>query len=321
MNDFSNGGPSEEGWSPLVSVVIPCYNQAHFLGEAIESALGQEIGQPFEVVVVDDGSKDGTRRVAEGYAEAGVRSVRQANLGLAAARNAGLRATRGTFVVFLDADDRLLPGALEAGLRCLLARPECAFAFGYWQYIAFDGLPLPTLPPPRVDRDHYVSLLRGNYIANPATVMYRRTALESIGGFDVSLSACADYASYLRLAREQPVCFHGELVAQYRRHESQMTRDTALMLATSVATLRSQLEYVKGSERHEKAYKVGLAYWYRAYAGNVPKQILRHAREREWGRAMRALLVLVRYPRALRPAFWRVRRKLARLVRTEKPGG
>src|SRR5829696_2931566 len=110
--------------APLVSVVVPCYNQARFLGEAIESVLAQS--HPlFEVVVVDDGSTDDTSEVAARYP--GVRLVRQENRGLSGARNAGLARSRGEYVVFLDADDRLLPGALEAGVERLGANPQCAF--------------------------------------------------------------------------------------------------------------------------------------------------------------------------------------------------
>src|SRR5215213_3125487 len=100
--------------SPLVSVVIPCYNQAHFLGEAIESVLAQSYPN-FEIVVVDDGSTDDTSEVAGSYPK--VRLVRQENQGLSGARNAGLARSEGEYVVFLDADDRLRPEALEAHLE------------------------------------------------------------------------------------------------------------------------------------------------------------------------------------------------------------
>src|ERR687890_1245755 len=103
----------------LVSVVIPCYNQAHFLGEAIESVLAQSY-KDFEIIVVDDGSPDNTSEVAARYP--GVRCVRQENQGLAGARNTGIRESKGEYLVFLDADDRLLAEALEVGVKNLEAR-------------------------------------------------------------------------------------------------------------------------------------------------------------------------------------------------------
>jgi glycosyltransferase involved in cell wall biosynthesis len=109
-----NGWRAEAG---LVSVVIPCYNQARFLGEAIESVLSQSY-RAFEVVVVDDGSTDNTSEVVARYAgaDAGVRLIRQENRGLAGARNRGLAEAEGEYVVFLDSDDRLLPDALQVGV-------------------------------------------------------------------------------------------------------------------------------------------------------------------------------------------------------------
>jgi glycosyltransferase involved in cell wall biosynthesis len=124
------------GVAGLVSVVIPCYNQAHFLGETIQSVFAQSYPR-FEVVVVDDGSTDDTSEVAARYP--GVRCVRQDNQGVSAARNSGLLRSEGEYAVFLDADDRLLPGALEAGLECLRVHPRCAFASGRYRFIAGDG--------------------------------------------------------------------------------------------------------------------------------------------------------------------------------------
>src|ERR687890_532744 len=107
------GSPPEGG---KVSVVIPCYNQARFLGEAIQSVLSQGYTD-LEIIVVDDGSKDGTEEVASGYAreDPRVRLIRRENGGLAEARNRGLAEAGGEYVVFLDSDDRLVSGALEVG--------------------------------------------------------------------------------------------------------------------------------------------------------------------------------------------------------------
>src|SRR5919202_4974837 len=200
----------------LVSVVIPCYNQAHFLAEAIESVLEQTYPH-FEIVVVDDGSTDNTTEVASGYYPSEkVRLLRQENKGLSAARNAGLAESRGEYVVFLDADDRLLAEALEVGIRELEAHPECAFVSGHIRRIAADGSPLRTPPQAlhiaHVEGDHYARLLRYNYIETPGTVMYRRSVFDSVGGFITSTEPCEDWDLYLRIARDYPVHQHAEVV-------------------------------------------------------------------------------------------------------------
>src|SRR6266513_5232454 len=99
--------------SGLVSVIIPCYNQAHFLHEAIESVLAQTYSNR-EIIVVDDGSTDNTATVARCHSPP--RYIYQENAGPSAARNTGFEQSRGEYLVFLDADDRLLPEALEIGV-------------------------------------------------------------------------------------------------------------------------------------------------------------------------------------------------------------
>ena len=258
---------------PLVTIAIACYDQGRFLGEAIESALGQTYPH-IEVVVVDDGSTDDTPTVATRYA--GVRLVRQPNAGLSAARNTGLRVAEGAFVVFLDADDRLCPYAVAAGLACFEEYPESAFVSGDHVRIRADGTHLAAHDPPAPDTDPYRRLLRGNYIGMHATVMYRRVVLAAAGGFDPSLPACEDYDVYLRLARAHPIAAHEAIVAEYRIHEQNMSGDPTLMLRTVLRVLRRQRKVVNGDPQREAAYRDGLIIW-KAYYGDMVLDRLRAA--------------------------------------------
>jgi len=137
--------------SGLVSVIIPCYNQAHFLDEAIESVLTQTYPNR-EIIVVDDGSTDNTAEVAGRYSA--VRHIYQENAGPSAARNTGVTKSRGEYLVFLDADDRLLPEALEIGVDCLRQHPECAFVSGHCRLIVTDGSLLAKPKQPSIKRDY-----------------------------------------------------------------------------------------------------------------------------------------------------------------------
>jgi hypothetical protein len=233
---------AEPGEMALVSVVIPCFDQAGFLGEAIESVLAQTYPH-FELIVVDDGSHDNTAEVAGRYP--GVRVLRQENQGLPAARNAGLNASSGDFVTFLDADDRLKPRALEIGLQTLRAHPDCAFVSGQVELTGHDGSLLRAAQHLIVDRDHYRVLLQGNPILSPATVMYRRQAFDVVGGFDPKLAACEDYDLYLRLTRRFQAYTHDECVAEYRHHGDNMHRDPARMLVGALAALRKQRKHAR----------------------------------------------------------------------------
>ena len=314
-------GPLEDRrvGGPLVTVVIPCYNQAHFLGEAIESVLSQSY-KNFEVIVVDDGSTDNTAEVAERYGER-VRVVRQENQGLSGARNSGLGEAEGEYVVFLDADDRLLPGALATGLQHLDAHTECAFVSGYCKVMAADGSPLGVWRHHPADEDPYIALLRKCYIPAHSAVMYRRWVFASVGGFDTSLEACEDYEHYLRVARKFPIYHHGEPIVECRRHGANMTRKSALMLRETLKVLRSQREHLKNDERRKEACKHGVRYEQAHWGNPLANEIRVDIRDREWKRALESTLVLLwYYPRGLALLSERrmERHKLARRLQIHK---
>ena len=276
----------------LVSVVIPCYNQAHFLKEAIGSALAQSYSH-VEIIVLDDGSVDNTAEVTASHADTGVRHVRQENQGLAAARNAGLAASRGSYIVFLDADDRLLPQAIESGLACLREHPRCALAYGRYQFISTSGSYWAPGTPPYFGDEHYEALLRVNFIGMGAAVIYRRAALESVGGFDTTLRACEDYDLYLRLARDLPLCGHDHPVAEYRKHDANMTEDAGLMLQSVLEVLGAQRPYICGNKRYEAAYQSGVKCWKNYYGRQLAEQVETQIQSGEWKRALSGLQTLL----------------------------
>lgn len=285
--------------SPLISVVVPCYNHGHFLRDALAS-----VGTPLlrtEIVVVDDGSTDSTPGVLATFDTPHVfRSVRQPNAGLAAARNRGLRESRGRFVVFLDADDRLAPGALDIGAAALDEHPACAFVFGRCQMMDRDGTLLVTPEQPRILRDHYRELLRRNYIWMPAMAMFRREPLERIGGFNPAVNAAADYEMYLHLARHHPVHDHAQVVAHYRRHDANMSGNAARMLRETLAVMRRQRPFLEGDEASLAAWLEGRRTWQEFYGAHLATQIRVSVRQGRWGDALADAAVLGRWhPRGL----------------------
>lgn len=283
---------------PLVTVIIPCYNQAHFLGEAIESVLAQNY-RPVEIIVIDDGSPDNTAEVSARYE--GVRYFRQENQGESSARNNGIRQSRGSYLVFLDADDRLLPDALEIGVKCLNAHPECALVFGRCRFIAGDSSPIPGIQKRYNEDDHYAAMLNYCPIPHPAEVMCRRLIFDSGVTFDASLSNCADYAFYLRVARDWPIYCHNQVVSEYRRHASNKSGDARKMLVCTVSALRLQWAHVKGDKQYEEAYRRGIRgaqyYWGHKLAVRVSADL---RGQRRWPRLAVDALTLLRH-------YWKVR--------------
>jgi len=277
---------------PLVSVVIPCYNQAHFLAEAIESALAQT-HQRVAIVVVDDGSTDATAAVAGRYVD--VRYVRQENRGLAAARNRGLGESAGECLVFLDSDDRLHPRALEIGLRHLAWCRDAAFAYGRCSLVDAAGKPLPGFDRPIVEGDHYSHLLRGNFLPNPAAIVFRRDAIEAVGAFDLLAKGAEDYDLCLRLARQFGACGHEEVVADYRQHGASLSRKAGLMSESVLYVLRSQQSYVSTNPDYARAWNEGMRRWRRKYhADALVARARDNARDGHWGRVVRDTLSLLR---------------------------
>ena len=185
---------------PRVSVVIPLYNQRAWIGEAIASVLAQTVpSAAVEIVVVDDGSSDGGGAIAAAQSER-VRVVHQENRGLAAARNAGIRAARAAVLMFLDADDRIAPAKLELQLALLDARPDIGVVYSGVQCIDERGTPLPQRGWQRLDGDVLPALALANLTA-PHSPLARREPIDALGGFDEALGPAADWDMWLRLAR------------------------------------------------------------------------------------------------------------------------
>lgn len=281
--------PASEG---LISVIIPCYNQAHYLGEAIESVLAQSY--PYiEILVIDDGSPDNTAEIATKYPQ--VRYIRQENQGLSGARNTGIKESTGKYLVFLDADDRLIPDGLQVGINCFLVHPECAFVSGHHRYIKGDGSLLNEYPQEPIDDDPYLALLKDNYIGMCATVMYQRQVFETVGNFKTTLKSCEDYDLYLRIARQFPVARHSQMVAEYRWHEANMTNNAKRMLQSALTALGSQWEYVQQQPPYIKAYQTGMKFWRNYFGQRLLEQMGQNIKKHQWKALLQNSWQLIRY--------------------------
>jgi glycosyltransferase involved in cell wall biosynthesis len=276
-----------------VAVVIPCYKQAHFLGDAIESTLKQTLA-PSEVVVIDDGSPDDVHEVAARFP--GVRYIRQRNQGLSAARNTGIRATTSELLVFLDSDDRLLPHALERGVTHHLRHPECGFVAGRMHVIAADGSPLRRWKPFPVTDDNFAQLLIDHCGIYPLTVMYRRSAIEAVGGaFDTSLRSAEDWDMDLRLAHRFPFHLYNEPIAEYRKHGNNMTRNAPVMMKSIIRVLRAQRELTRRKPPLELARRQGIARARGYFTEQVITQIHEELTARRWRTAVAKIAMLLRW--------------------------
>ncbi len=282
---------------PLVSVVIPCYNQGRYLSEAVAGVAARDA--LVEVVIVDDGSGDDTAAIASGLER--ITYVRQDHAGLAAARNRGLEASAGTFVIFVDADDHLLPGAIDTGVRALAANPDCAMAYGRCVMMGPGGELWPAPEMPTIRCGHFAALLRTNLIWLPAMAIFRRGPLVGAGGFDEEFDAAADYDVYLRIAKDHPIHDHGQLVAAYRRHEPTTAGDAAQMLRETLAVMLRNCP--DGDPALLTAWREGYANWQDFYGMQLAEEIRRDVYSTAPWRAIVKAITLAR----LAPAVFRQR--------------
>ena len=254
--------------TPLVSVIIPCYNHGAYLQEAFESVWMQDY-PAIEVIVVDDGSTDSTREVAE-RAE-GVKYIYQKNQGLSAARNTGISHSEGEMLLFLDADDWLLPGAIRMNVNCLLQNQKLAFVSGGHDKVYIDEGTVKE-EVYEVPSDHYLQLLQGNYIGMHATVLYRRWVFDEFS-YDTSLRSCEDYDLYLKVTRKYPVQHHTGKIAAYRLHTTNMSGNIPFMLATALQVLDRQHKKLQNT-REVKAFEKGHTIWKSYYCEELYGKLL-----------------------------------------------
>lgn len=217
--------------TPLISVVIPTYNRRRYIVESLESVLDQSF-RDFEILVVDDGSTDGTEEVLRPYADR-IRYMRQDNRGAAAARNLGVRCARGSYIAFMDSDDLAAPHHLERLYEFLARHSGYAMAVGNGAYLEGKFHDRSTVIPPRkakklVEKGVSVRDLFDGRVIRLQGTMSRKAALEEIGLLDEWFRLSYDLDLALRLAKKYPIGFVNEIVYLYRKHGGNISSDDEL---------------------------------------------------------------------------------------------
>lgn len=212
--------PLPVGSTTSVSVVIPAKNVAAYVGETIASALAQ--GEVTEVIVVDDGSTDNTISIVRAIRDPRLRLMTNDSAGVSAARNLGARHASGEWLLFLDADDRMRPGAVAALLAAARGAPRAVLVYGDYNTIDSEGRQIGRRDLLKGRRkpsgDVLTRLAAGNFIVNGGIALARAEAFRAIGGFDTSLRYCEDWHCWCRLAAIGEFEFAPKLLLDYRLH-------------------------------------------------------------------------------------------------------
>lgn len=312
---MADPAPPTDSSCPGVSVVIPAYNYAHYLPEAMDSVLHQDYPR-FELIIVDDGSTDTTAAVVARYG-ARARYVHQQNAGLPAARNTGIRHARFDFVMFLDADDLLLPGQLREAVRTLTGLPA-AFAIVAFaaQLIDQHGHLLPAkqlvVPSGReiTGRDILIKSRFGT-----SGLLARRAVFDECGGFDETLRSSEDRDMWIRIATRRKIYLHHERRVLVRRHAVSMSKHADRMKANAGRVIAK-------AWRDRRAPHSDFAFWLRVHSFRHFQSAWMYENEGRPGAAFRDLLIsLLLWPwfpqpqQYREPPFFRLRSLLRFLLR------
>jgi len=223
---------------PVVSVIVPAYNAAPYLAETLESALHQSF-RPFEIIVVDDGSTDTTRAVAEAYRNRGVVVLSQSNSGAASARNRALSIARGRLIALLDSDDLWQPDCLQTMVTFLDRNPEVSIAFCdslFFGESKFAGRSYQEVYPPSPPITF--AKVAGHVSHVCLDAILRREVFDRIGMFDAELRAVEDFDLWLRAlhagCRIEPIA---RVLVHYRRHAESISSRATLTGSAALQVL------------------------------------------------------------------------------------
>lgn len=221
-----------------VSVIIPTYNRADLIGETVESVLKQTFDD-FEIIIVDDGSTDSTKKVVRGF-NGPIKYIYQENRGRSYARNRGFEVSSGDYVCFLDSDDLLTPRMFERQVSLLDSNSNLGFVYSGYQFINQAG---DILPQPEVYRGRQLRrgrifrfLIYFDFIP-PSTVMTRRSCIDQIGLFESSFEPAEDLDWLLRMSSMYDTDYIPEPLFLFRKHDGN-TPSTAVEEAMIRVTLK-----------------------------------------------------------------------------------
>lgn len=253
--------------APKVTVLIPVYNRAEYVGDAIASVLAQTFTD-FELLVIDDGSTDASAEVVEGFRDPRLRLVRnEANLGIPTTRNKGLALVRGTYLAMLDSDDRAEPDRLARQVAFLDRNPEIALLGGNTRRLGRRRWRLKTLlaPRPLAPEAIRARLLFRCCVAQ-TTIMGRTEVLRAFG-YAEAFAASQDFELFARLAEAHSIANLPNVLVQYRQHAGQMSRRREIVTETQLAILGRQLERLgiapDADELHKHFLLTRPASWFR----------------------------------------------------------
>jgi glycosyltransferase involved in cell wall biosynthesis len=280
-SERSDPAPAASVEPGLVSVIVPAYNRAATIADTLGSITAQE-GWPFEVIVVDDGSSDGTAGIARRHSPP-VQVIEQPNQRRSAARNNGARHARGEFLYFFDSDDLMEPRAIARLAACLRDHPEAALAYG--SALVFVDDPAAAVPrlPACTRSGHLLAVQLAEPFLIPIMCLVRRAWFDRAGGMSTRLDGTEDFHFFLKLAAlgGRFECIGGGPVARYREYAVQRAPGSIHSLG-NVRALELIAEEFGGRIPAEMRLPYHVARFRASYSRHLLREGRRWAAWREW---------------------------------------
>ena len=247
--------------NPTVSIIIPNYNHAQYVGDAINGVLNQTYSD-YEVIVVDDGSKDNSREIIGQFGDK-VRAIYQQNQGLSAARNTGINAARGSYIGVLDADDLYEPEFIDTLVSSLESQPDADGIYCGYRFIDHLNNPLPQIEAREVAPEYlHQALVDGNFLV-PESMFVRKHCYDKVGLFDTSLRALEDFDMWLRITSQFKVIYTTRILTRHRILPGSMSTDPTRQFQNRMSVVKKHFGAEPGpggawGEAQRRAY--GRAY-------------------------------------------------------------
>ena len=244
---------------PKVSVVIPAYNAVDYLIKTLENVFDQTFTD-FEVIVIDDGSSDRTIESISNLTNPNLKIVRQANQGVAVARNKGIELASGEYIAFLDSDDLWHPTKLEKQVQCLDTNPEVGLVNTWIKNIDEHGNELSIVQAPEVEGNVWNQIIEENIILCGSIPMIRRSCFEKVGVFDFELLSAEDWDMWIRLAAKYSFALVKEPLVLYRQHLKSKSRNLDKHLHYRLKIIDKTFQSVPPQLQYLKDRAYGRAY-------------------------------------------------------------
>jgi glycosyltransferase involved in cell wall biosynthesis len=254
--------------TPKVSVIIATYNRANYIRETVESIFRQGF-RDYELIVIDDGSTDGTRKVLEPY-DSELRYVYQENAGPSTARNVGVRYAKAPWLAFQDSDDLSLPDHLATLYAYANGHPGCGMVFANGAYLGGPEHKRETIVPAKKSHRlaangvQLLDLFEKSVVRLQASLISKE-AYYAVGGHDESLRICMDLDLSFRLFMNSPVAYLDRVVFLYRKHEGNIGRNEELRLIENIRAIEKLIEQFPSAKQELGVSRIAKRMAYRYY--------------------------------------------------------